>query len=260
MPLISSLFNTINDTIFPPRCLGCGTIGNWICQNCTNRHLTTTLPECGVCRRLSSGFDTHEGCRTPSFPISKLLIKWRYSELPKRIMRTFKYHFRYRILQTIVDPCLDLVRRHIPPDTLLVPVPSATSSVRHRGFNQSQLIAKYIAARLGYETIQPLKRTQTSTHQAGLAREERLKLKESSFYLDSYYRLKLAHRKLAIIDDVCTTGKTLTACARILKQTNPRKIYAFCLFRGSRRGNYKRKTNAHHLPQRLPTAPSTSLP
>jgi ComF family protein len=102
------------------------------------------------------------------------------------------------------------------PD-LILPVPLHAGRLRERGFNQSGLLAGGLARRLrapvSFDVIVRKSRTQPQT---GLTRRERLKNLKGAFDLSGANEVR--GRRILLVDDVFTTGATLSECARTLKK------------------------------------------
>ena len=97
---------------------------------------------------------------------------------------------------------------------LIVPVPLHPRRLLRRGFNQSLELARPLARRLGVPLDwAALRRSRQTTPQAGLARDQRLVNLRGAFAAQA---ARVAGRRVLLVDDVATTGATLTECARAL--------------------------------------------
>jgi ComF family protein len=113
------------------------------------------------------------------------------------------------------------------PAPILVPVPLHGSKRRERGFNQSELIAVAAAKRLR----QPLEvaskvlvRRRLTRSQVGLTREQRLENMRGAFRVVNADKIR--GRRVIVVDDVMTTGTTLSECARTLKRAGAEQVWA----------------------------------
>jgi ComF family protein len=102
-----------------------------------------------------------------------------------------------------------------------VPVPLHPSRKRSRGFNQ----AGDLACRIGLPVCGALERLRPTEAQAGLPAEQRRRNVEDAFGLARAGR-GLSGATVVLIDDVSTTGATLEACARVLKEAGVREVRA----------------------------------
>jgi ComF family protein len=112
-------------------------------------------------------------------------------------------------------------------DEVLCPVPLHWSRRFFRGFNQSQLLANVVARERGFLVESLLRRIRPTGHQAKRSREERLVSLHGSFTVVSQ---ELPHRVI-LIDDLSTTGATLDACAKCLKDAGVAVVEAWVVAR-----------------------------
>jgi len=108
-------------------------------------------------------------------------------------------------------------------DVVVVHIPTATSRVRMRGYDQAKLIAR-ICARRTRLRYAPLLIRLGQQRQVGLRREERLSQLENAYRVRDSHHIRGAH--IVLVDDVVTTGATLEAAARALKRGGAQKIEA----------------------------------
>ncbi|MBN2101011.1 ComF family protein [Candidatus Dojkabacteria bacterium] len=216
----------------------CHTPGTWLCRSCQSRYLTENLPECAVCRKVSTGFVTHPQCKT-DFPTDQVVILWRYNRLGRAFMNKLKLGLRYRIVDHFIGIAQSKIHVLIPPTSILIPVPAHPLRLKERGFNQSEIIANSIAQITGCTTLNALSRSHLGTHQTGTSRRERLLQKSNEFLIKKELHSRLKNEKIVIVDDVCTTGATLHNCALALVPVQPKSISAIALFRG-------KKTKSNH--------------
>ena len=110
---------------------------------------------------------------------------------------------------------------------VLVPVPLHFSRVKERGYNQSELLANELGKLLGLpinnSTLQRIRKTKS---QMRLGAEERHKNVIGAFACADK---QLVNQKVLLIDDVCTTGSTLDACAAALKQAGVITVWGLTL-------------------------------
>ncbi len=113
------------------------------------------------------------------------------------------------------------------PD-LVVPMPLARRRLAERGFNQSVLLGRDVARRVGRPfEAQGLLRVRETAPQAGLTRAERLKNVKGAFACER----DVNGRRIALVDDVMTTGATLSEAARALKKRGAARVEAWVVAR-----------------------------
>ncbi len=115
--------------------------------------------------------------------------------------------------------------------TMIVPVPLSTQRYRERGFNQAEVIGKELSVRfgipidahsLGREHHSPL-------HRVGMDRKARNLSVKNAFRVSRPNLVNGQH--ILLVDDVCTTGATLSYCAKALKKAGASSVNAFTLTR-----------------------------
>jgi len=110
---------------------------------------------------------------------------------------------------------------------LLVPVPLHRGRRRSRGFNQAELLAHAAAGHFTDKleiASQVLVRHRETISQVGLSREERIENMHDAFRVSDPGRVR--GRSVIVVDDVMTTGTTLSECARVLKRAGAERVWA----------------------------------
>lgn len=102
----------------------------------------------------------------------------------------------------------------VGPIDAVVPVPLHPERLRERGFNQSLLLAKRVGTQTGIPVMEALLRTRPTPRQVGLGANERAVNVRGAFA--GLSGANFAGKRIALVDDVCTTGATLGSCAEVL--------------------------------------------
>lgn len=153
----------------------------------------------------------------------------------RQIVHLFKYDRR----STLARPLADLMRtcgENLLADAdCVVPVPLHAMRRRSRGFNQ----ATELAARLGPPVVGALRRTRATPPQMALPAVDRAANVRGAFAparrLGRRRRATVAGARVVLVDDVATTGATLEACARVLRQLGANDVRTLTLARVARR-------------------------
>jgi ComF family protein len=103
-------------------------------------------------------------------------------------------------------------------------VPLHPARERARGFNQAQLLAELLAKSSGLPLVSALQRVRYTTTQTAFDRAERMQNLRNAFRLRK--KMDVRGSRVLLIDDVLTTGSTLSECARVLKKAGALCVYA----------------------------------
>ncbi len=148
-----------------------------------------------------------------------------------------KYHRRWSLGEHLADrlAALRRVQDLISPDAVLVPVPLHFARQIVRGYNQADVIARRLKHKLKCDLAHPTRRTRNTVTQTELhSHADRDANVRGAFSLKR--RSSITARHIVIVDDVMTTGATLRALARTLKQARPASISALVLAIADPRG------------------------
>ena len=155
--------------------------------------------------------------------------QWPYRGrgIVRQIIHDFKYgrqvHLRHLVARWLCA-ALDDERLRGREFDIIVPVPLHPTRQRERGFNQASLLAELLRARMSIPCKPMLKRVRYTTTQTALDRAERMENLHNAFRLRKNADVRGLH--VLLIDDVLTTGSTLSECARILKRAGAISVYA----------------------------------
>lgn len=223
--------NSLN-IFFPYKCVVCGSYGSLCCQNCLSKIEKIMTPTCPGCGKISKNSMYCRSCR-PKFKtyLYSVDIACNYhSEVIKKIIHDFKYDGVVDLTQY----CGELIYQRIHKNfetrkCLIVPVPLHRYKKNLRGFNQAELIARYLSKRMNLPGGDVLMRKVHTRNQAVLTRQQRLTNLVGAFdCIDPEF---VKDKEILLIDDVMTTGTTLNECAKVLKAAGAKRIYAAVLAR-----------------------------
>ena len=214
-----SLLDSLIGIIVPHECLGCSTEGSLLCQECASS-LPPVPKSCYICRRYSPGGQTCRDCSAISI-LSSTQIAAVYEGLAKDLIWKLKSSGAQAAAKVMAGQVIN--KLNLPDNTLIVPVPTATSRVRQRGYDQSKLFAKSIARQSGLTYLNCLARV-GHVHQVGATRQQRLKQLDDAYYVKRPRLIRDAH--ITLVDDVVTTGSTLRTAAHVLKTAGAASVDA----------------------------------
>ncbi len=208
----------------PPDCLVCGLEGHALCSSCVRAHIKPFGNRCWRCNSLSVASRTCIKCRSAG-PLSHVWISTSYENAARQLVRQFKFGHLRAASEVISQMMADTIRasafgfEHF----VVIPIPTATSRTRQRGFGHGELLAKAVAAQLKMEYLSSLRRLD-QTRQLGSPRHDRLVQLKNSFAVKN--RGAVAGQKILLVDDVLTTGGSLIAAAETLKSAGAAQVSA----------------------------------
>jgi ComF family protein len=138
-----------------------------------------------------------------------------------------KYRNHKAIAQILGQLLVNACQKYGVETDVVVPVPLHPTRLRERGYNQSELLANEVGALLNLPVdTHRLQRTRHTKSQMKLGATERHQNVADAFACQGQ---ALLGRTVLLIDDVCTTGSTLDACACALKQHGVTSVWGVTL-------------------------------
>jgi ComF family protein len=234
------LVQGVLDLLYPPRCEACGGLRrDSLCDDCLAAverieppvcelcgvpfdPLAKAAPQCADCRGRRRGFSIARSAAYYSGPVVDAV-------------RRFKYHCQmvlWRPLGRLMVGALQNGAAALDIETIDVvsPVPLHESRLSERGFNQSELLAEAVAGAAGKPLKRLLVKTRATLPQVDLPRKSRPANVRDAF--EPRLQEVIAGERILLIDDLFTTGATLSECARALRRAEAREVRAFTLARG----------------------------
>lgn len=233
------------DLLYPPHCVSCGCRilggdrGNlsgteMLCSECLKAIPPLPDHRCPVCSHPLEGMMMCPNCEGRRWHLSVVVAACRYEGLVRDLIQRFKYGRD----QSLVRPLGHLLARGLDDCRLsgkffdaVVPVPLHPLREREREFNQSGLLARFLAKRSGIPFAEPLRRSRPTAPQAGFDRDARMKNLAGAFDLRKGVKLP-PDALLLLVDDVSTTGATLDACAAVLMEEGASGVCGIVVARG----------------------------
>lgn len=152
-------------------------------------------------------------------PLSCCRFAFYYEEGVRRLVMRYKFSGEKYLARALAPYLLPLLPTGFG---LLVPVPLHKKRLRERGYNQAAELARVLSAESGLPFCEALVKTRATRVQSGLSREERLHNLADVFAAGK----EVAGQRVILIDDVFTTGATLSACAAALLAAGAEKTAA----------------------------------
>ncbi len=153
-------------------------------------------------------------------------------------LRKLIHLFKYSGIKPLGKRLAGLLSRALPGEDdagfdAVVPMPLHWRRRWRRGFNQSEILARLVAAERRIRMIDVVKRVRATAVQAGLTNSNRRKNVAGAFRV--FKKAQVAGQRILLIDDVMTTGATASACASALKRAGARSVTLLTLARVDRR-------------------------
>lgn len=230
---LAQVHTWILDLLFPAFCVGCGDEGRHLCPAC-RRGLRLNAPACPVCQKRNFSGILCASCRPPG-GLRRFLAPYSYRDpIVRELIHAYKYGGVRELASFFADDIAAFLASYgIRPRraALLIPVPLARSRERERGFNQAGLLAGELGRRLQLAVAPALRRIRAT---------------ESQIEMDSYgerranvagaFRVRDAEavrgKLVILVDDVSTSGATLTEAAGVLREAGARTVWAIAIAKG----------------------------
>jgi ComF family protein len=204
-----------------------------LCHDCVTRFAAPAprCPRCGL--RLGAPAAACGECLREPPPFERTVCAADYAFPWDRLVAAFKFEGRPELAAVLASRMAAAVRAAAAPrPDLVIPVPLAPARLADRGYNQAWELARRIARTLDLPS-EPhcLQRPLDTAHQADLSRAERLQNLRAAFMVEPRHRGALAGRRIALVDDVMTTGATATEAARALLRAGAAAVELWVLAR-----------------------------
>jgi len=225
------IYNFFLDLIFPQNCIGCGKYGEVLCPLCQKKIRIIKTFVCTKCGRITKSGQFCPSCRAKS-NLTGLMVAAGYDKGPtKELIHHFKYDGMLEIAPILGGLLISRLRKSsLRGKLVLVPVPLHYRRQRQRGFNQAEILARYISRRLNISGGLALKRKRKTKSQVELSGRERRKNLAGAFFCKDRELIK--GKTVILVDDVSTTGATLEECAKVLRTAGARQVWGLVVARG----------------------------
>jgi len=201
------IFKNILAVLFPQKCLGCKKENEILCSDCL---LKINRPD------------------TPH--LNGIHIASNYQDA---VLKKALWMLKYQGVKQLAKPLAELIKERIwkkleTGDWLIVPVPLSKNKLRHRGYNQAELIARELPGNVRADVL--FKKFHTKSQVEVKDKEERLANIIGSFEVRNPEKIK--GKKIILIDDVLTTGATMREAKKVFKQAGAKKVVGVVVARG----------------------------
>ncbi len=225
--MVNNWLNIIQDCLFPPTCLLCGSSGQQSRDLCLTCHESLPVNDC-CCRRcgvnLEMKHDTSYLCgkcqkQPPSF--DETHAPFLYQSSIRHMIYNLKFNARFENARLLGSLLADKLYESAERPDCIVPVPLHPSRYCERGFNQSIEIARTVSRKLEVPLdLTSCRRNRNTAHQTNLPAKQRKKNMKNAFSV----REPFSAGHVAILDDVMTTGTTVNELAKTMVGAGVTKI------------------------------------
>ena len=226
--MLSRLTRSALDFVFPIHCAGCGREGGVICGQCVDGLDKVTQPYCRVCAAPGVNGLCHWCSQYPR-GFDSLRSPFRFEGAVRDAIHRLKYKGERAAAGPLAELMAEYLGRNPAPVDALIPAPLHPLRLRSRGYNQSALLAREIGKRLNLPVREDLlvrvrnPRPQVETQ----SQQERRSNVAGNFE----HRADATGLTALLIDDVATTGSTLSECSTALKSAGASRVHALTLAR-----------------------------
>lgn len=232
--MIAFLKNLLN-LVLPSRCAYCGKVieaENALCPACFEKINFISAPYCSIC---GMPFETEKQVYKTSALICPDCARQKrktrfnrsavlYDDFSKKAVLAFKFQDKC-YLAKIFAKWLKLAGNDIfkAGVDLMIPVPLSYRRLFKRGYNQSVLLARELSKLTGVEIdVTSLVKVKNTKAQSTLLGKSRLKNIKNAFEVKKPDKIK--NKRIVLIDDVMTTGATLSECAKVLLKAGAKSV------------------------------------
>jgi len=194
---------------------------------------TARCLQCGL-RLDQASFMRCPTCQRQHPALDRTVIGVDYAFPWDGLIQAYKFRAALHLRELLLDPLLSRLQADAEAGCceLLLSVPLSASGLRQRGYNQSHELAKPLARRLRLPYApQAIERIQRSQVQSLLSRTERSRNVKGAFIVRPEALSQIHGRRVAIVDDVMTTGATLFELAGLLKRSGAAHVQAWVIAR-----------------------------
>ncbi len=230
-------FDSLINILLPRACLLCRRLTHephHLCAPCANE-LPILSHSCGKCAQFLHASERSQlicgQCLKQPPPYAKVFALFPYQPPLPRLVAGLKFEEQFSHGQFFSWMMIDAARHKWYADQrlpdLLLPMPLHRKRLQERGFNQALEIAKPVARKLKIPIDQGVIRSKATLPQSTLPASERRQNLAKAFCTERSY----AGLHVAVIDDVMTTGHTVTAMAKLLIRHGARRVDIWCCAR-----------------------------
>ncbi len=219
------------ELLYPPRCAGCSKEGRDLCDACRADLPYLLPPYCIACSQPLSEGDRCARCTRAPLAIDGFASAFRMEGAARAAVLRLKYSNARSLAPTLAALMIAALEGRIDTPDLLLPVPLHPKRERSRGYNQASLLTREVGKAMGVPVLEGALargRNTPSLTRAQNAEERRAAVAGAFVCIEP---AAVAGMRVAVLDDVCTTGATPEACAVALQDAGAVHVQGITLAR-----------------------------
>lgn len=153
-----------------------------------------------------------------------------YNGAVVKLIQRFKFGDRVNLSSFFSHELIRLYNEHFAAERIdaILPVPLSMRRLKHRSYNQTQLLAGILSRKLSLPVFsQVLEKVKETPPQSRLSAEKRHENVKDAYRVSNQVSLK--GKRVLLIDDVITTGATVNACTRVLRRAGVKQVYVMAI-------------------------------
>lgn len=223
------LLGRLMDFVYPKGCVGCGRLGNWLCDECKSK-LDEVEQVCPMCGKNNLGGNVHKMCSKREGMDGLTAVYDHGEQVMRRMINRVKFEFNRELLAELVSRLDFKIGKKFDA---IVPMPLYRYRKNWRGFNQAGVIAEEVSRQLNLPLVEALKRIKGTKQQSKIKnRKDRSGNVKGVFSIDSgQARMTDKSINILLVDDVFTSGATMREATKTLKRAGVKFVWGLTLCR-----------------------------
>lgn len=249
------MIQKIVDFLFPPYCVYCGAdqsavlkaqsetkflefnlkeplLYSYLCMSCFLKVKRKKL-KCPLCGRQNDNGANCFSCRKKSFVDRLIYYGDKEDPILKRAVHCFKYQGNLKIAPALAQYLIEILsevlsyQKEYSGVFSFIPLHPKRQSAR--GFNQAEVLANLIAAYFHLPALNLLERKKFTIPQVLIEDEKYRKENIKNAFSLKINKEEIPHKRIFLVDDICTTSATIQEAAKVLKRAGARQIWAITI-------------------------------
>jgi ComF family protein len=225
--------------LLPTSCIGCQEFQTaTICQKCRKRLKDFQVNRCAQCALAIAPHEKNPLCmacltKRPAFDTTLCLDS--YGGFLTEAIHSYKYQHQIAIAHGLLDAWLEIHPREFHNSQAIdwiLPIPMSQEKLHQRGFNQSWELCKIFSKKLKIKSNwKLLNRIHIEGDQVSASKQERAHRLSNAFFIKPKNIDLVKNKNIVLIDDVMTTGATLSVIAQLLKDFGAQSVHNWVILR-----------------------------